>query len=253
MSTSPSAEDLPESNNPRKSGLALMLDDGTRKSHSVAQNTAFVTGFFKGLSNKDSYKKLLTSLYFVYKEMEESIDITDEHGVKKLDDPKKLRRVESLERDLDYFYGGANLSDITASPKTLNYVAHIRKVAKEKPYLLIAHQYTRYLGDLFGGQMMSGMASKSLGLDEGEGTDFYSFEKIDNVQQYITEWYNTLNSLELSDKQKDEIVDEANLVFDFNIDILEELDGNAFNAMWMLLLNSIKEKFTNLEKKVQLN
>ena len=27
-------------------------------------------------------------------------------------------------------------------------------MAKESPHLLIAHQYTRYLGDLFGGQMM---------------------------------------------------------------------------------------------------
>jgi hypothetical protein len=29
--------------NPRQTGLALMLDDGTRKSHSMAQNTQFVT------------------------------------------------------------------------------------------------------------------------------------------------------------------------------------------------------------------
>ena len=34
----------------REAGLALLLDDGTRKSHSVAENTAFVNGFFKGAS-----------------------------------------------------------------------------------------------------------------------------------------------------------------------------------------------------------
>ena len=32
----------------REDGLALLLDDGTRKSHSLAENTAFVNGFFKG-------------------------------------------------------------------------------------------------------------------------------------------------------------------------------------------------------------
>jgi len=32
----------------RAEGLALLLDDGTRKSHSLAENTAFVNGFFKG-------------------------------------------------------------------------------------------------------------------------------------------------------------------------------------------------------------
>ena len=59
-----------EEENPRLTGLALMLDDGTRKSHSVAQNSAFVTGFFKGLANRNSYRSLITSLYFVYTAME---------------------------------------------------------------------------------------------------------------------------------------------------------------------------------------
>ena len=52
--------------NPRLSGLALMLDDGTRKSHSMAENTQFVSGFFKGLADRDSYRSLITSLYLVY-------------------------------------------------------------------------------------------------------------------------------------------------------------------------------------------
>ena len=37
----------------RSTGLALALDDGTRKSHSVAENTAFVTGFFRGIKDVD--------------------------------------------------------------------------------------------------------------------------------------------------------------------------------------------------------
>jgi hypothetical protein len=59
--------------NPRQTGLALLLDDGTRKSHSMAQNTQFVTGFFKGLANRNSYQSLITSLYLVYKSMEEEM------------------------------------------------------------------------------------------------------------------------------------------------------------------------------------
>ena len=41
-----SAVETEVDNNPRLSGLALALDEGTRKSHSIAENTAFVTGFF---------------------------------------------------------------------------------------------------------------------------------------------------------------------------------------------------------------
>jgi len=39
----------------------------------MAQNTAFVQGFFKGISSTDSYRNLLTSLYYVYKAMEEDV------------------------------------------------------------------------------------------------------------------------------------------------------------------------------------
>jgi len=227
--------------NPRQTGLALMLDDGTRKSHSVAQNTQFVTGFFKGLANRDSYRSLITSLYFVYESMEEAMDNTSENRVQALDYPA-LRRLSPMKKDMDFFYGSDWESEIQPSPASRAYVARVREVAKTKPYLLVAHQYTRYLGDLFGGQMMGGMASRSLNLENGDGTAFYNFEDIPSANNFITEWYERLNELELSDDDKREIVDEANLVFDLNIELLQELEGSPVKAMLTLSINSLKEK-----------
>lgn len=231
-----------EVDNPRLQGLALALDSGTRKSHSVAQNTAFVTGFFKGLSTKESYGALLMSLYYIYSAMEESFDQTNELGVKLLDD-KELRRLEPLKKDLEFFYGEDYLTNkITPSGATKKYVKRIHEVAKDKPYLLVAHQYTRYLGDLFGGQMMGGMATRSLSLDKGKGVSFYTFNDIPKVNVFITDWYKRLNELDLSEVQKQEIVDEANLVFLLNIEILAELEGSASGAFWTLVWNSFREK-----------
>jgi len=90
--------------NPRQTGMALMLDDGTRKSHSMAENTQFVTGFFKGLANRNSYRSLMTTLYYVYKAQEEAMDSTTEASVQILDYPE-LRRLESLKKDMEFFYG----------------------------------------------------------------------------------------------------------------------------------------------------
>lgn len=227
--------------NPRKEGLALQLDDGTRKSHSMAENTAFVTGFFKGLSNRDSYSKLLTSLYYVYVSMEEEFENTSEESVKTMDN-EELRRVAAARVDMDYFYGEGWETRIKPSPATKKYVARIQEIAKENPKLLIAHQYTRYLGDLFGGQMMGGMASKSLGLSDGKGIDFYKFDDIPNTTDFITQWYTKLNDLDLTTEEKEAIVDEANYVFALNIEILEELEGSPFQAMFSLAWESFKEK-----------
>lgn len=226
--------------NPRKEGLALQLDDGTRKSHSVAQNSAFVTGFFKGLSNRDSYSKLLTSLYFVYVAMEDAFDATPEAMVKVMDNAE-LRRVEACSEDMEYFYGAGWKNKIQPSAAAKKYVARVNEVAKNKPRLLIAHQYTRYLGDLFGGQMMGGMATKSLDLTDGKGIAFYQFE-IDSTSDFISTWYRKLNALDLTKEEKEEIVDEANLVFDLNIEILQELEGSPFQAIFSFAWKSFREK-----------
>ena len=227
--------------NPRKHGLALMLDEGTRKSHSMAENTQFVTGFFKGLGNRDSFAQLVTSLYFVYEAMEEAFESSPDAGVRRLDF-QELRRVAAIEEDLSYFFGPGWRQQIRPSAAAERYCDRIRQVAKESPNLLIAHQYTRYLGDLFGGQMMGGMAESSLGLEAGQGTSFYRFGQIPDTKAFITQWYRELNRLDLSPEEKEAIVEEANLVFKLNIDILEELDGSPFTAAWQLLASFFRSK-----------
>ena len=78
----------------RSAGLALAFDDGTRKSHSVAENTAFVTGFFKGISNEASFVQLVTSLWFVYDAMEGAFDEAQDSTVRAMDF-RALRRKQS--------------------------------------------------------------------------------------------------------------------------------------------------------------
>jgi len=229
--------------NPRLEGLAFDLDDGTRRSHSVAQNSSFVSGFFRGLSTREAYSKLLTSLYFVYTAMEDTFDSTSDDMVKKMDN-SELRRVEALSVDMEYFYGAGWEKVITPSRAAKKYADRVLEVGRDQPKLLIAHQYTRYLGDLFGGQMMGGMATRSLNLEDGNGVAFYTFDDINSPKDFITTWYQKLNELDLTAKERQEIVDEANYVFELNIEILEELEGSALKAAWTLAWKSFREKMS---------
>merc|ERR1712060_545608 len=110
---------------------------------------------------------------------------------------------------------------VKPSRATVKYVQRIEMVAREEPWLLIAHMYTRYLGDLFGGQMMGGMARRSLSLDDGQGTAFYDFDEISETKPFIEQWYAELNKLQLTEEQKEAIVDEGNRVFAHNIDVFD--------------------------------
>ena len=223
----------------RSTGLALALDDGTRKSHSVAENTAFVTGFFRGIATKQAFSQLVASLYFVYEAMETAFTECDDEGVRALDYPQ-LRRRAALEEDMAYYFGPEWRDSVQPSPATRKYCARVEEVARDAPYLLIAHMYTRYLGDLFGGQMMGGMARRSLDLDASLGTKFYEFDDIPATKPFIEEWYAQLNKLELTDEQKERIVDEGNEVFRLNIEVFEELEGNPAKALFTLAISSLR-------------
>jgi len=224
----------------RGEGLALMLDDGTRKSHSVAENTAFVTGFFSGIATTESFAKLVCSLFYVYGAMEAAFDEATDESVKTLDYPE-LRRLDALKRDMSYYFGADASAWPPPSSATAAYVARIERVASEAPSLLVAHMYTRYLGDLFGGQMMGGMARRSLGLPNGVGTAFYDFDAIPNTKAFIEAWYRQLNLLRLTETQKQAIVDEGNLVFSLNIDVFGELEGSPVKALLKLALNQLRQ------------
>ena len=89
---------------------------------------------------------------------------------------------------------------------------------------------------------MGGMAARSLDLNDGEGTEFYNFEAIESTTAFITEWYKDLNKLDLTEKQKEEIVDEANLVFALNIAIFQEIEGSPIKAMLTLAISALKQK-----------
>jgi len=226
---------------PRSTGLALQLDDGTRKSHSMAENTAFVTGFFKGMSNRSSFASLVNSLYYVYSAMEEAFENTEDERVKALDKPE-LRRVSSLKLDMQFYYGDINSKNAPPTAATIAYVNRVKEVARTQPYLLVAHQYTRYLGDLFGGQMMGGMATRSLNLEQGQGIKFYEFDEIPDNKAFIENWYRDLNALDFTIEQKQAIIDEANLVFTLNIGLFEELDGSPLKAMFAIFISTLKSK-----------
>ena len=127
--------------NPRSEGLALQLDDGTRKSHSVAESTAFVTGFFKGLATEKSFARLLCGLYVVYDAMEEALDARLCDATDALDFPE-LRRRASLEADMAFFFGPnwRESPDARPSPAARKYAKRVREVAAgDTPELLLGH------------------------------------------------------------------------------------------------------------------
>jgi len=109
---------------------------------------------------------------------------------------------------------------------------------------LIGHHYTRYIGDLSGGQILKGIAEKAMtDLPEGEGLHFYDFDDIEDAKEYKNEYRATLDALELDQSQIDAIISEANYAFKLNMYMFDEIQGSARKSLWTLFINWIRGIF----------
>ncbi|AFY61155.1 heme oxygenase (biliverdin-producing) [Synechococcus sp. PCC 6312] len=223
------------------SNLAMQLREGTKKAHTMAENVGFVRCFLKGTVEKNSYRKLVASLYFVYSAIEEEMQrLQADPIISKIYFPE-LNRKHSLERDLAFYFGPNWREQISPSPATQAYVARIHEIAQSAPELLIAHSYTRYMGDLSGGQILKGIAERAMNLTEG-GTAFYTFETITDEKAFKANYRQTLDDLGLDDATITRIVEEANDAFGMNMRLFQELEGNLIKAIGQLLFNSLTRR-----------
>jgi heme oxygenase (biliverdin-producing, ferredoxin) len=221
--------------------LATLLREGTKKSHTMAENVGFVKCFLKGVVEKTSYRKLVANLYFVYSAMEEEMEKLRQHPVVSKICFPELNRKHALEQDLYFYYGPNWRNEISLSPAGQVYVDRIREIAATEPELLVAHSYTRYLGDLSGGQILKKIAEKAMGLESG-GTAFYDFKDIPDEKAYKNHYRQTLNELPVDGATAERIVAEANAAFGMNMKMFMELEGNLIKAIGVMLFNSLTRR-----------
>ncbi|MBI4779877.1 MAG: heme oxygenase (biliverdin-producing) [Oscillatoriophycideae cyanobacterium NC_groundwater_1537_Pr4_S-0.65um_50_18] len=226
------------------SNLASKLREGTKKAHSMAENVGFVKCFLKGVVEKNSYRKLVSNLYFVYSAMEEEMEKLRSHPIVSKIYFAELNRKASLEQDLQYYYGSNWREQIAPSEAAKAYVARIHEISATQPELLAAHSYTRYLGDLSGGQILKGIAQRGMNLSEGEGTAFYEFKEIPDEKAFKAKYRQSLDELPIDDATADRIVDEANAAFGMNMKMFNELEGNLIKAIGQMLFNSLTRRRT---------
>ena len=224
--------------------LASQLREGTKKAHTMAENTGFVSCFLKGVVDKSTYRKLLADLYFVYFAMEEEIGrlAIEGHPVVSRISYPELNRKESLEQDLQFYFGSDWVNSLQPTTSAKAYVARIHQVAQQTPELLIGHHYTRYIGDLSGGQILKNIAQKAMNLPEHDGLRFYEFDRIQDEKVFKNQYSSNLDSLPINQLMADLIVEEANQAFKWNMEIFKELEGNLIAAIGKVLFGFLTRR-----------
>jgi len=212
------------------STLATLLREGTKHSHTAAENTAFMKCFLKGIVEREPFRKLLANLYLVYSALETGLQQHREHpAIGPIIFPE-LNRVANLERDLAFYYGDNWREEIEPLPAGKVYVDRLKEIATTDPILLIAHAYTRYMGDLSGGQALKNIVRSALKLPSDQGTALHEFEQLptpDAKRAFKEKYREALNSLPLDEAEIQRIVDEANNAFHLNRDVVHDLEADV--------------------------
>ena len=128
------------------------------------------------------------------------------------DSPFFDRRLDRFERIIaDLEHSGTKV----VSNQTIEYVDHIKNLIKEKDEIrLLAHHYTRYLGDLSGGQAIGSLVARNLSIPPNF-LSFYDFDDIGDRVRYKETYRQNLDTL-ISEEDYEIFINEVILAFEHN-------------------------------------
>ncbi len=193
--------------------------------HREAEGSLFMTELLDGRLNREGYAAYLLRLRVVYAALETAVrERLDDPAVAAVHDPA-LERLAAIDRDLAHWRPVG--SQHVDSPAAEAYRARL-DAAGEWGGLLVAHHYTRYLGDLSGGQAIGRILDRTFDLD-GAGTSFYAFPEIPKPKPYKDAYRERLDALDLSPGDVERVVGEVKVAFRLNQDLFTEL-GHDIDA-----------------------
>lgn len=229
---------------PARIPLSRRLRDGTRQAHRVVESLAFIRSFLRGVVDHGSYLQMLVDLHQVYVPIESWLADPSVPAETRALFPCELWRSFSLEQDQAYHASKLHTLMAGTSPcphpsqAARLYAGYLQRLRRQQPILLIAHAYTRYLGDLSGGQILRRIAARSLGIAGSEGLLFYDFSAIPDCESFKEEFRARLDSLPLDERAMERLVEEARRAFALNGAIYAGLKGSALGGFVNILVGS---------------
>ncbi|MDP9862188.1 MULTISPECIES: biliverdin-producing heme oxygenase [Streptosporangium] len=199
-----------------------VLRDATWSDHGAAEDESYLKALMAGHLSREAYGEMVAQHYFAYVALDgASRALADDPVAAPFVFPE-LYREEALARDLETIYGAGWRSRIEPSPPTRTLVARIEQVAT-RPDGYIAHHYTRYMGDLSGGQFIRMELQKIYGYQPGGGVDFYLFDRVGSLPRFKNEYRARLDALALDEAGRQRIIRETKLAYLLNTEVLADL------------------------------
>ncbi|WP_329164061.1 biliverdin-producing heme oxygenase [Streptomyces sp. NBC_01717] len=208
--------------------FSTLIRTASHEQHTEAETSTFMSDLLGGRLGVVAYTRYTEQLWFVYRALEEGAEALRTDPVAGPFIQPELMRTAELERDLAHLRGADWRRGLEPLPATAAYADRVTECAHTWSAGYVAHHYTRYLGDLSGGQIIRDRAEKTWGFArKGDGVRFYVFEEIANPALFKRGYRELLDAVDADELEKKRIVDECRRAFALNTAVFREL-GEAF-------------------------
>lgn len=188
----------------------------SRDEHDTAERSPFIGELLRGGLDKSAYAAYLARLRPIYAALEEAVRRRRHDTVIAAVYDPALERLAAIDADLRFWSDGSPVS--SDSPATESYRRRLE--TNDDDAALLAHHYTRYLGDLSGGQAIGRTLDRIFNLG-GVGLAFYAFPV--QPKGYKDNYRARLDSLTLQTEQVEILLGEVKFAFRLNQALLDEL------------------------------
>lgn len=210
--------------------LSDQMREGSSAQHRSAEQSPFIGALFRGQLPLPAYLDYLRSLLPIYRAMEKHFTALQSDAVLGAFYLPELHRAEALQADLDFWREQLPAASATPYPAVDRYAASLDHYRASWPVGLVAHHYTRYLGDLSGGQMLGGVIAKNFHLSGSDGLRFYQFAQVADPGAFKTRYRELLNQLPLEPQDQARLVGVVQEVFQLNIGVFTDLSQRWLSA-----------------------
>jgi heme oxygenase len=199
------------------------LRERTWTSHGQTEGATFMHDLMSGKGTRDDYVALVVQHYFIYEALEAVADAMADDEVAGRFITPQLTRMPALESDLEFLLGDDWKALSSPLPSTLRYVDRINAVSGWAGGF-IAHHYTRYLGDLSGGQHIYKVMQKRFGFDTN-GIGFYLFDQIADPKDFKDTYRDQLDAVAWDDAERERVIDEVLAAYRLNTEVFQDLSA----------------------------
>ena len=198
------------------------LRERTWPGHGESEEAGFMSDLMTGKGTRDDYVALVAQHYFIYAALEAAaLTMTDDANAAPFI-TSQLTRLPAIEADLGFLIGDDWCNRIAPLPTTERYVDRIDTVAATWSGGFIAHHYTRYLGDLSGGQIIRTLMQRQFGF-ETNGVGFYLFDQIAQPKKFKETYRDQLDAVDWSADERERVIAEVLVAYRFNTDLFVDL------------------------------